>query len=237
MLRRISRVSSKFDHELAQRFEWRNNRQEINSTFKKLYEAVAADRAAGGIWHKAEDQFFCGDETLFNSFVEHIRDRKCLEIGSGPYGFLAPASWIKDRVIIEPLADKYRQAQLNLIGKTFLTDDIQFYTTPAEVIIDDLVGNVDGAIICRNALDHCDDPLAIIGNMAKYAAPGCYLLLWTDLWHLQGIDDDGHHNITRSVDVMDALLGGLGFEILKQDALIRDKSEFVEYGRVAKRIR
>jgi hypothetical protein len=229
------RSKRSFDHALAQRFEWKNNRQVIEGTFAQLYSDVEANRAAGGIWHSASDQFFCGDENLFASFVERVRSRKCLEIGSGPYGFLLPATWIKDRTIIEPLANKYRQAQLDLIGKTFLTDDVRVYTTGAEVLIDDLVGNVDGAIICRNALDHCEDALAIIANMSKYAANGCYLLLWTDIWHLQGIDDDGHHNITRSIEVMDALLEGLGFEILKHGALIRDQTEFIEYGRLARR--
>jgi hypothetical protein len=227
--------SKTFDHALAQKFEWNNNRQVIEGTFQQLYADVMSDRAAGGIWHNAGDQFFCRDEELFASFVEHVRDRKCLEIGSGPYGFLLPAPWIKDRTIIEPLANEYRQAQLDLIGETFLTDDVRVYTTGAELVIDDLVGKVDGAIICRNALDHCEDALAIIANMSKYAASGCYLLLWTDIWHLQGIEDDGHHNITRSVEVMDALLEGLGFEILKHGDLIRDQSEFIEYGRVARR--
>jgi hypothetical protein len=223
-----------FDHARAQEYEWRNNEQVITGTFATLYSDVEKNFSAGGIWHTASDQFFQGDQLLFDSFIEHIRTKKCLEVGSGPYGFLPPARWIKDRVVIEPLADKYRAAQLKLIGKTFFTDDVKVFATGAETLIPELVGMVDGMIMSRNALDHCEDPLLILMNLSKYAVSGCYFLLWTDLWHLGG-HDEGHHNITHSIEVMDALFDGLGFDVLKAGEKIRDANEFIEYGRIVRK--
>lgn len=227
--------SRNFDHAAAQHFEWKNNRQEIRTSFANLYSRVENEIASGGLWHGANDDFFCGDNALFAQFVEHVRTRKCLEIGSGPFGYLLPARWIEDRAIIEPLAEKYRAEQLRLTGKTFFTDDVKVFASSAETVIPELVGLVEGAIICRNVLDHCDDPLSVFGNIAKYAAPGCYLLLWTDIWHVGGIDDDGHRNITRSPEVIDALLDGLGFNIIRPSARVRDPNEFIEYGRIAQK--
>lgn len=237
LLKRFSKkttAATSFDHEKAQEYEWHHNRQTILETFPKLYEAVERNLSAGGLWYTSNDQFFEGDGRLFDEFVAHVRRRKCLEIGAGPYGFLAPMRWIKDRVIIDPLADKYREAQLQLIGKTFLTSDVVTYARNAESLIDDLTGTIDGAIICRNALDHCEDALTVLVNMSKYAARGCYLLLWTDIWHLQGLDD-GHHNITRSPEAMDALLAGLSFEVIRPSSEVRNGSEYIEYGRLARK--
>jgi len=223
-----------FDHEDAQKYEFEHNRQTIKEHFPRVYADVEKEKAAGGLWQSANDQWFRGDVELFNSWAEHVRNRKCLEIGSGPFGHIAPCYWMKDRVIIEPLIDQYRNAQLELTGKTFFTADIKCYASPAEQIIPELIGKVDGFITCRNALDHCEDPMTILLNLADYAAPGCWFLLWTDIWHLAGLDA-GHHNITKSQRAMDAYLTGLGFEILKKGEKIRDAAEYVEYGVIARK--
>lgn len=223
--------SGTFDHAKAQEYEWRNNAVVIRDHFPEVYSAVEADRAAGGLWYRAEHQFFEGDEALYADFVARVRDRKCLEVGSGPFGFLPPLSWIKNRIVIEPLADKYRAAQLEQLGKTFFTDDLKVYATNAEALLPELVATIDGAIICRNALDHCEDALTILHNLSRYAKAGCYFLLWTDIWHLDG-HDDGHHNITKSPEILDALLSGLGFDVIKNIKPVRE-SGYLEYGCVA----
>jgi hypothetical protein len=94
---------------------------------------------------------------------------------------------------------------------------------------------VDGSLICRNCLDHCEDPFAVLFNISEYAAPGCYLLLWSDIWHLAGTDP-GHHNLTKTEAMMDKIISGLGFEILRICSKIRDPSEYVEYGRLARKL-
>lgn len=223
---------SKFSHEAAQRYELRHGDQANLDHFPRLISEVTAERERGGLWQSCNDQWFGGNEVFWREFVAHVRERKCLEIGSGPFGYLSPCGWIKDRVIIDPLVDTYRDTQLKLTGKTFFSDDIKRYNKTAETVIQELVGKVDGAIICQNALDHCNDPLKILCNASQYAKSGCYLLLWTDIWHLSGLDD-GHRNITQSTHAMDALLIGLGFDIVRNVDLLRDQSEFIEYGRLA----
>ena len=94
---------------------------------------------------------------------------------------------------------------------------------------------MDGSLICRNCLDHCEDPFAVLFNISEYAAPGCYLLLWSDIWHLAGTDP-GHHNLTKTEAMMDKIISGLGFEILRICSKIRDPSEYVEYGRLARKL-
>ncbi len=45
------------------------------------------------------------------------------------------------------------------------------------------------------ALNRRKVPLAVLEDaIAEYAAPGCFLPLWTDLWDLQG-HDEGHHDL------------------------------------------
>ena len=100
----------------------------------------------------------------------------------------------------------------------------------------DLIGQIDGCIICQNALDHCEDPLAILSNLGQYAKAGCYLLFWSDIWHIAP-PDEGHRNITRSQDVMDSLFSGLGFEIVRRGLPIRSDNSTIEYGIVARKIR
>ena len=137
--------------------------------------------------------------------------------------------------MVDPLTDVYRTEELRVAGGTFFDEGVTTFAQPAERVIDELVGRVDGVVVCRNALDHTDDPLRILWNVARYAAPGCYFLFWTDIWHLAGLDD-GHRNITRESRVMDGLLSGLGFEFLKEGASIRDPDEYIEYGRLARKV-
>jgi hypothetical protein len=190
--------------------------------------------ASGSLWHGPDDQWFQGDTALWDRFVEHVRGRLCLEIGSGPFGYLALARWIDRRAVIDPLVDFYRSEELRVAGGTFFDESVETYAQAAEKPVSELRRRVEGCIVCRNALDHTEDPLAVLGNIADYAAPGCYFLFWTDLWHLHG-PNEGHRNITRRPEVMDALLDGLGFEILKRGADIRSPAEYVEYGRLARK--
>ena len=165
--------------------------------------------------------------------MEHVRDRTNLEIGAGPFGYLAPCYWMKRRIVIDPLVDKYRAYQMAHFGKTFWTSEIETHAAPAEQIVEPLRGAVDGCIVSRNALDHMEDPLAALEAIAQYAAPGCYLLLWTDIWHPEG-GDVGHRNITRSPSVLDKMLDGLGFDVVQNGADIRG-GECIEYGRLARK--
>ena len=54
--------------------------------------------------------------------------------------------------------------------------------------------------------------MQVLENIARYAAPGCYLLLWTDLYHPGG-HDEGHRDITRDPAKFTRKLCELGFTI------------------------
>lgn len=231
--RMLSRSSAAgpFDHGRAQAYEFASARRRMDEDYVDLLGHVRGAQRQGSLWHSADDQFFVGNEELWGRFVEHVRSRKCLEIGSGPFGYLAPCNWMSDRVIIDPLVDQYREYQIKLAGDTLFTKDVVTYARPAESLVPELVGQVDGCIVCRNALDHCEDPLTVVHNVGLYAGSGAYLLLWTDLWHLTGLDE-GHRNITRSIGAFDALLKGLGFEIIQKGTSIRKPGEMIEYPRL-----
>ena len=239
MLRRLYKFTqqgavaqqSDFKHADAQKYEFDSAKQTIREAYPNLLEMWKVAKQSGDLWQNADDQWFLGNRDLFTKFVEHVRDRKCLEIGSGPFGHLAPCWWIKDRVVIDPLVQQYRAYEIELFGESWF-DGVTLIDSQAEETISELVGKVDGFITTRNALDHCEDWLAIMNNISEYASSGCWLLLWTDIWHLAG-HDEGHHNITRSVEAMDKLLHGLGFDIVQHGQLIRKPDEFIEYGRLA----
>lgn len=226
--------SGGFTHADAQRFELKSAKQTIRDAYPALLAQWREVKAQNGLWQSADDHWFRGDGPLFAQFVSHVRTRKCLEIGSGPFGFLAPCWWIADRVVIDPLFHEYEKFEIELCGESWLSG-MRGLSVPAETAVEDLVGKIDGCIITRNCLDHCEDPLAVLDTISRYAAPGCWLLLWTDIWHLQGLDE-GHHNITHSTSAMDALIAGLGFEVLQHSDNIRRNDEFLEYGCVARKI-
>ncbi len=224
-----------FNHDRAQLYEFESNRRDIAEHFPRLSAALDQEIANGGVWYRPEHHWFGGDEAFFARFIDDLRDRRSLEIGSGPFGFLAFAPWIKSRIIIDPLIEKYRAEQLRLFGRTFFVD-VEMHSQPAESLLPELVGKIDGCIICQNALDHCEDPLAILSNLGRYAKAGCYLLFWSDIWHIAP-PDEGHHNITRSQEAMDAIFSGLNFEIVRRGAPLRPDNSTIEYGIVARKIK
>jgi len=224
----------RFDHGAAQRYELLHARNTIRENHERLMALLEDEKRKGGLWQSASNQWFDGDEAAWCAYADHVRNRKCLEIGSGPFGEISPCYWMSDRVIIDPLIDEYRSLQIEINGKTFFTDDIETIAAPSEQRVERLVGTVDGVIVCRNALDHCEDPLCVLANIADYAAAGCYLLLWTDIWHLNGADE-GHRDITRNPAAMDAMISGFGFAVLRHCKNVRAPGECLEYGVVARK--
>lgn len=160
-------------------------------------------------------------------FYRDIKGKKLVEIGCGSIPHLRE-SWGEDRTVIDPLATKYMEHQESLWGGSFF-DGMTIISNQAEIVVDDLVGNVDGLIICRNTLDHAEDPLSILYNISLYARSGCYFLFWSDLWH--GVEPDpGHKNITKSIYAIEALVNGLGFNNLSYIDKQRGSDGFVEHG-------
>lgn len=178
---------------------------------------------------------FFRDIRSYKRFCKEIDGKRSLEVGSGPIGTLVLMPWIAERIIIEPLAEKYRKFQIELFGKTFFTSDIEVYSQNAETFIPSLKGSITGFIVSRNALDHCEDPWLILDNISRYAASECKLLLWTDLWHLGDIGDK-HRNITKNKDIFESKLIDLGFRIESRFSDVRNDDSTIEYGCIATKI-
>jgi hypothetical protein len=227
-----------FNHAAAQKFEldfgvyYMKEKGQFASAYASWEQAKQEGAGSATAYERINshhDNFF-RDKAEFDAFCEKTKGKRCMEIGSATEGVLVLMPWIKDRILIDPLIIKYRDAQLEHAGKTFLVD-IDLRGQIAETVIPEYVGTVDGAIVCRNTLDHTADPWTIIENMATYAAPGCALLLWSDIWLLRPVDV-GHRNITKNPQEMEDKLKALGFDIVRTLPHIEDRPT-IQYGCVA----
>ena len=218
--------NKKFDHSKAQIYEINYASKWLDNNFERVYRDVS-DRKKQK--HVVSDEFF-KNNYLWNKFVKHIENKICLEIGSGPAGALIRWYWTKKRIIIDPLASEYKRLSIEKFGKSLFTDDIILYSQNAEIYIPRLHNKINGAIVCRNVLDHCENPIKVIENMAKYAKNGCYLLLWSDIYHKKG-HDEGHTNITKSKAKFENLIKKGDFKIQSKFSL--GKRDTINYGCVA----
>lgn len=116
-----------------------------------------------------------------------------LDIGPGPTGRL---NWLacKRLIGIEPLWERYRALEL-----AHLDHYQHVYTTPAEVLIPELVGRVD-AVISLNCLDHCYDIDAVIANVAQYTKPGGLMFLSFDVDKPESENDSPGHPVSLTHD-------------------------------------
>jgi len=205
----------RFAWSAAQQYEQQHSERWIQENFETLFARIEAARRAREIscGSLLVSEFFSNDDGRWLEFARNVQDKTCLEVGAGPCGELAHWWWLKHRFVIDPLAAEYKRVSLQLFQRTWYTDDMRLYSQPAERVIDELRGAIDGAIVCRNTLDHCDNPFLVLSNIAAYAKPGCQLLLWTDLWHPSG-HDAGHRNIIREKKAFEQQLNALGFDIL-----------------------
>ncbi len=159
-------------------------------------------------------EFFAGEDVLWRKFVTEISDKNCLEIGPAVLSPLAAWDVVKERHVIEPLLDQIEDWQLANLGFSVF-EGLQTYRHGAEKFIPELVSKIDGAIYCRNCLDHTPKWAFILGNISQYAAPGCSLLLWLDLDH-RGVADEGHYDITTEPEEFKHLLNAFGFDVVRE---------------------
>ena len=157
-------------------------------------------------------EFFAGDDGRWQSFVSHIAGKSVLEIGPCVASQLSTWDVAASRYIIEPLYEPIAEYQRQTFGMTAFRS-IYAYPQSAEVLIDDLVGKINGAILVRNCIDHSPQWPFILSNVASYAAPGAHLLLWNDLYHAPGYEE-GHYDITTDYLAFRRLIENLGFNIL-----------------------
>lgn len=234
----------------AQEYELRCNNhfaetdKDYQEGSKKLLEQIEKYKNTGEItpfeewplWTGIHHEFFKGSVEEFNYFIEKIKDKTSLEVGSGPCGLLNVLYQLKSRIFIEPLLDGYRKKQLSLLGKTWFSEDVICYSQPAEILIPELIGKIDGMIICRNCIDHTQDWKYIMNNISQYASPGCHFLFWADLYHLNG-GDDGHFNVTDDKDYFRRYVKDIGFEIHSEWEMPEAERKCINLGFVAKKIK
>ncbi len=196
----------RFNHQRAQEYELESARKWYREKFENVYRDLQNpndERVYLGEW-------FDNDNDLL-AFHMWIDDKPCMEIGSGPSGNIIYWKYAGKRYIIDPLIDHYKQISLELYGKTWFTN-MALIAHDAETFEEPLEGYITGAIVCRNTLDHCKNPLLVLENISRYARPGCYLLLWTDLYHIGG-HDEGHRDITRNPGKFARAIEKMGFDI------------------------
>jgi hypothetical protein len=117
-----------FSHVDAQRYELEHNAATIRENHERQIAEWNTEKSRGGLWQNKDNQWFEGNSAMWQSYVDHVRHRRSLEIGSGPVGYLTPCYWIADRVIVDPLAREYRSRQIAINGQTFFT--MIFESTP-----------------------------------------------------------------------------------------------------------
>jgi hypothetical protein len=160
------------------------------------------------------EEFFGNSASEWQAFVSQIAGKKCLEIGSCTSSMLSSWDTASDRFVIEPLADKVSTWQRENLGFS-LYEGLTTYSVGADQYIESLAASIDGAIYCRNCIDHSPNWMFILSNISAYATPGCKLLLWNDIFHLDGTDS-GHYDLTDDPSAMKRLISELGFNVKRE---------------------
>lgn len=184
--------------------------------FRKLHSDVVSGKRRMSEGYKDETLLreFFGDSTeAWQEFVEHIRGKRCLDIGPCVMSPLAAWDVAGQRHVVEPLYPKIHEWQIQNLGASAF-EELVCHDQAAEQGIEELYGAVDGAILCRNMLDHTPQWPFVLQQISAYSAVGCRLLLWTDLHH-HGTEDIGHYDITSDVDAFRRLVSQFGFRILR----------------------
>ena len=159
-------------------------------------------------------EFFSSSLEEWKNFMRFIEGKRCMDIGPCVFSPLSGWDIASEKYIIEPLYEKVNEWQLLNFGHSAFENMI-IYGQRAEVLIPELVGYIDGAIYCRNVIDHSPSWPFILSNISLYAAVGCKLLFWSDLDH-KGTADDGHYDITSDIKSFKRLIIQFGFKIIRE---------------------
>lgn len=234
---------SNFNHTAAQKYELNYHINWLKQNFDKLYEETQAARSmfeSHGEITIGEEKwlpwFFKNSDTCWKTFVNKIKDKPCLEVGTGPCGVCCKWHFIKTWYAVDPLLTAYNQTMLEMFHKSWIPDSINMYSQSAEILIPELINKINGAIVCVNALDHVDEPLRVMDNLSEYAVPGCKLLLWADIYYPYG-HDEGHRNLCKSPEIFRSWITDRNFSIDYETTPIREKgSRSIEFGCVATKL-
>lgn len=203
--------------EVSQDYEFEHAYHFMDSeAFRKIHDDLVNGRlrvSEGNTNELMLQEFFDKSLDEWSAFVEHITGKTCLDVG--PCAISPLGSWdvASSRHIIEPLHEKIAAWQIENLGRSAF-EGLTCHSQRAEQPVDALRGAVDGAILCRNMLDHTPQWPFVMQVISEYAQPGCRLLLWTDLDH-RGTEDVGHYNITTDVGSFQRLVQSFGFRIVR----------------------
>lgn len=169
-------------------------------------------------------EFFDEDIEKWRSFLNFIVAKDVMDIGPCVMSPLATWDGPRKKIIIEPLFNEIDHFQRSKFGGSVF-EGLTCHATSAEFFINDYYNKIDGAILCRNMLDHTPNWPFVLSNISAYAMSGCYLLCWTDLDH-RGSADEGHYDITPDKDSFRRLINQLGFQIIREysDEMRKEKN-------------
>lgn len=175
------------------------------------YKEGKLDSQKGYIDTSLVKDFFEGDSQKWRLFQNHLENKSCLDIGPCVFSPLSIWNEVKQRWVIEPLLPQIKSWQKENLGFSPF-DNVTGYSSSAETLVPELVNQVDGAIYCRNMLDHTPKWPFVMANISLYARKNCKLLFWSDLDHFEG-HDEGHYDICTTVEEFRNLTKALGFAI------------------------
>ena len=215
--RRINQLFPKKTWEVSQQYEWKAT-QEFMQTLDFAnhisdFQTGKFNALSGYRDPLMIKEFFANSTEQYNEFLTKIEGTARLDVGpclSTPLRQWGGA----ENYVIEPLFEKVSKFQKDKFGFS-LFDGFIGFNSPAEITINSLVNHIDGVIYCRNCIDHSPLWPFILANISKYAAKGCYLMIWNDLDH-NGSADDGHYDITRKPEYFKNLIEALGFDIINE---------------------
>jgi hypothetical protein len=218
----------KFDHQAAQDYEITYAKQWLQQSGADIWQTIDTSKTGVPKVHPLIlNEFFQSDDEIWDSFAENIRGKSILDIGTGPVPTPSLWHWAGAKYAIDPLSVEYDRLCREIFGRSWY-DDVDARTDEAEILQRDLVGKINGVIVCRNCLDHCREPYLILANISAYAATGCALMLWTDLYHLDG-HDHGHTDITCDRDGFRRVVEAMGFKIIREVPVLLDRPT-VQFG-------
>lgn len=226
---RIGKLSHK-SWLIAQDFEFKHARQFMNrQCTRDLLERINSSAnlvSRGWVDESLLKDFFGGSLDEWQLFLQHITDKNVLEVG--PCIAAQVANWdvARNRFAIEPLYDKISHEQRLKFGVDGYPN-VKAYSVPAEELIADFVGMIDGAVLIRNCLDHSPAWPFIMANLGLYTTKGTQLLLWNDLWHPRHLRR-GHFEICKQIDQFRNLLLSFGWRIIYEFQM--SESKCVNFG-------
>lgn len=225
-----------FDFNKAQEYEFKYSKLWLENHYEKMLSDIDELRSSKKKRAHYFDLFFNNDEKEWEIFSEQVKEKNCLEISSGPCGiFPLWGHWITGKkTIVDPLILRYDKYLKEAFGRSWF-ENVELIASGAEILLDKLVGTIDGFILFRNGIDHFDKPFDALKNMTDYAKSGCILLFWGDIKHLEPVDEGHMQIVCESEAEFESHLVNLGWNIKRRTPALRD-ARTLEYGCVATKI-